>query len=267
MPKDKKSGIESLKRVAVYRKGDKIVVGEYTPKSSEETGHDPVKEQVEQYTQKIREYYEGILESVKERAYKEAYENGYTDGYNKAYIDAGEKVKATLDEYIAQIEMIHTEISRLRDELQQINVSIKREIENIYSDMERQLLMMLPEVIAEITKAISGKALDVDNEFLEGYVKQAISKLKGSEVIELRVPSHLYEKVSKIADKIMETDINIRKIVVNEDPHVDVGVIADSQLGLVDARLSSAIDNLRELIKEVMGYYAQTSIGGSQKKG
>jgi len=250
----------------VYRKGDKIVVGEYTPKSEETEKYDPVKEQVQEYTQKIKEYYEGILQSVKERAYKEAYERGYADGYNKAYVDAGDKALQTIEEYISQIESLHTDISLLRDELVHINNSIRQEIENIYADMERQLLMMLPEVIAEITEAISGKALEVDEEFLEGYVKQAISKLKGSEVIELRVPNNLYAKVSAIADKIMETDINIRKIVVNEDPHVDVGVIADSQLGLVDARLSSAIDNLRELIREVMGYYAQTGFGGSEEE-
>jgi len=253
-------GIEKLRKVIVYRRGDRVVVGEYFEKHEEDNEHDRlIKKHVEEYTKNLKKHYDRLLDSVKERAYKEAYEQGYEDGYRESLNELGEKLQSVIDNFVGKLNELVNDLEMLKSELELINRNVLKERDKYLREIEKELLMFLPELISEITKDIGKKALTVDEEFLKGYVEKVISKLKGSEIIELRVPSKLYDRVSKIVDGIIEKDINIRNIIVNSDIHVEDGMIADSQLGLVDGRLSSVIDNLKKSIREVVGFYAQQS--------
>ena len=260
------SKLDVLKKVAVYRRGDKVVIGEYHPQDTEESKEQVIEnEELEEYKRQIKAYYESILENIKQQAYTEAYERGYKDGYTKAYSEASEKLLSITETFTDEITSLESDIRALIQILKTTEEQISSEIENAKQAAMIQMLEELPDLVSDITHAIADKALKADEEFLEGYIKKAIAKLKASEVIELRVPQDLEEKVSAIADRLMEKDINIRKIVVNVDPHLVDGLVADSKLGLVDARLESVIGNFKDVIREVVGYYAQRSSRGSEK--
>jgi len=253
--------IEKLKKVVVYRHGDRVVIGEYFDKHEDNDEHDRlIKKYIEEYTQNLKKHYDNLLNSIKERAYKEAYEQGYKDGYKQSLNELGEKLQSVVDKFVEKFNDLVNDLEMLKSELKLINQNVLMERDKYLKQIEKELLMFLPDLISEITKDIGGKALIVDEEFLKGYVEKVISKLKGSEIIELRVPPKLYERVSKLVDSIIEKDINIRNILVNSDIHVEDGMIADSQLGLVDGRLSSVIDNLKKYIREMVGFYAQQSV-------
>ena len=263
-PRDE--NIEKLKKVIVYRRGDRVVVGEYFEKHENNDEHDKlIKKYVEEYTKSLKKHYDHLLNNVKERAYKEAYEQGYKDGYVESLNELSERLQPVIDEFVGKLNQLMNDLELLKAELELINRNVLRERDAYLKKIEKELLMLLPDLIAEIVKDISKKALLVDEEFLKGYVEKVISKLKGSEIIELRVPPKLYEKVSKIIDSIIEKDINIRNIIVNSDIHVEDGMIADSQLGLVDGRISSVINNLKKSIREVVGFYAQQSAEHTEK--
>ncbi len=263
----KNSKLEYLKKVTVYRKGDRVIVGEYTPVSGEDfiEEDDEVEKKLSEYKAKLKEYYDGLLSNIKDKAYSEAYQRGYEEGYKAGYQAALEKGSQKIEELVESLNKVFNEIVGLKKHLDDIRRDFQKQIDSKYEEIDKELLLLLPEVISQITYNIAGKALSVDEEFLEGYIRKAIGKLKGSEIIELRVPKALRDKVTAISDRILETDINIRKILVVEDEHIDDGIVADSKIGLVDGRLDSVIESIKEIAKEVMGYYAQGGTAGTEK--
>ncbi len=251
-------------KVFVAKLGNKVVIGEAGKEEAKGKEKDLLTKQLEEYKEKIKEHYERLLENIKEKAYKEGYDRGYKEGYKKAYEDASPQLENVISQLKEQLMNLLRDIKTFAAALDDMSEGMQKEIENIKDRISAELLLLLPDLIGEITYKLADKSLQVDEEFLRGYVSKAISQLKASEVIEIRAPEELYEKVVAVADKILETDINIRKIVVNVDTHIDSGIIADSKLGLVDARLQSAIDEIKGVIKEVVGYHAQRILEGNR---
>lgn len=187
----------------------------------------------EQHLQRIRD-------EMLEEGRVEGYHSGYDDGYQfgvKNGRQAG--FRAANDEAYLQRQ----------EELAQFAVSLTRAVDSVqeamaiwYEQSERQLEAMA----IEIAQKVLHTQLTIDRSVVTEIVKAAMKQVTHAHEARVRVNPFDSDLMRSLKQEILQAAPSVRTLEISDDPSVDAGCIIETQGGLVDARVSSQIDVLKD---------------------
>ena len=161
---------------------------------------------------------------------KEAYQKGQTDGSKFAY----EEEKKNIIPLIDRLGVILSEATDVREQ-------IIRESEKQIVDM---ILIIARKVIKDET--IERKEIVLNN------VREALRKVKDKEKINIRVNFSDLDITTSHKDEILKMIESLKKVNIYEDSRVDRGgVIIQTEIGDIDARIFTQIKEIEEAIQNV----------------
>ena len=162
---------------------------------------------------------------------KEAFDNGYKEGREKGYLEG----KSEVERLVERLHVVITKAIEKRNE--------------IIDESETQLINLVLLIAKKVIKVISENQRNV----VINNVIQALRKLKSRGDVIIRVNLADLELTSEHTRDFMEKIENVKSVTVLEDSSVDRGgCIIESDLGQIDARISSQINEIEEKILELI---------------
>ncbi len=202
-------------------KSEIITGSDDNPVNSETMQIEDEKFDLEDVINQIRSEYE--LEISK------AYQRGFTD----AEKILREKINAELNEHILLFD--------------QLVKNLYNEIENF----ERKIEAIVLSLAVEIAKKIVKREIDINDNFVINQVKEAIKRVVGVEKIKLRVNPEDEKLIKELKPELLQIADSTREIVVEADPSIERGgCIIESELGNVDARISTQLSQIENSLIE-----------------
>jgi flagellar assembly protein FliH len=212
---------------------------------------DPIKilEEANQKAQEIivkaQEEAKKLLEESQlycQSAYAQAQRDGFEEGRQQGYEEGRQEARAIIEEARELLAQLH-------------------------SERERTLLSLEPEVAKlaiKIAKEVIQSEVNMNQEVVLNIVKNALGGLKGREEVILHVNSEdkdLVEQQSKMLEKFLE---GVKTFAIVSDSRVERGgCIIETNLGNVDARISTKLQTLTAAFKEVELENVDSSSGGT----
>lgn len=179
--------------------------------------------QAKEIDREAEEKVAGIEKGAFEKGFREGREAGFQEG------------KAEVDRLIERLHLIHTKTIENRNA--------------IIDESETQLINLVLLMAKKVIKVISENQRNV----VVNNVIQALRKLKSRGDVVIRVNLADLELTSEHTRDFMERIENVKSITVLEDSTVERGgCIIETDLGQIDARISSQINDIEERILEMM---------------
>ena len=169
---------------------------------------------------------------------KEAFDTGYKEGREKGYLEG----KSEVDRLVERLHVVLSKAIEKRNE--------------IIDESETQLINLVLLIAKKVIKVISENQRNV----VINNVIQALRKLKSRGDVIIRVNLADLELTSDHTRDFMEKIENVKSVTVLEDSSVDRGgCIIESDLGQIDARISSQINEIEEKILELIPIRTRSS--------
>jgi flagellar assembly protein FliH len=245
-----------------------------------------MEEELENYRKEIESESEKILNEAKERALQ-IEENGRNIAFQQL-AEAREKIKQELegarqdaqrekdtakfdaermikDAELQIIEIEHesrekgykagreagfkdgqAEVTRLIDRLGTIVSHAVDVREEIIKSSEKQMVNIILTVCRKVIKDEIGERKDV----VLNNIRAALQKIKGRDRVDIRVNFADLELTTSNKDELIKMLESLKKVNVYEDSRVDRGgVIITTDVGEIDARVSTQLDEIEEAIR------------------
>ncbi len=183
---------------------------------------------------------EAVLEAkqIKENAYKEGYESGKDEGFNSGR-----------EELLSMIDRLKSIISLTLQERERILIHSERQILNL-------VLTMVRKVVKKLTH-------EHENIVIEN-VKEALSIIRGAMRVYIHVNPKDFEYTTRFKDEFIKLIEGMPEVKIFEDPTVDRGgVYIETDLGEIDARVSTQLEEIEEKIK----FYIPVKVKGKDLEG
>jgi flagellar assembly protein FliH len=164
------------------------------------------------------------VSEIEHEAYKKGYEAGREEGYKEGQA-----------EVMRLIDRLGTIISTAVD----IRDDIIRASEKLMTDM---ILMIARKVIKD--EIVERREVVINN------IKEAIMRIKDRDRIDIRVNFADLDMTTAHKDELIRMMESLKKVNIYEDSRVDRGgCIIDTDVGSIDARISSQLDTIEESIR------------------
>ena len=159
----------------------------------------------------------------------EAWQKGYDSGRESGYSDGREEVKRIIDR-------LGTILGNAID--------IK---EKILAESEKQMV----DLILIITRKIIKSEVVERKEIVINNIKEVLTKMQDRDRIDIRVNFADLELTTAHKAEIIQMMESLKRINVYEDNRVDRGgVIIDTDVGSIDARISSQLMEIEQAIRD-----------------
>lgn len=245
-----------------------------------------MEEELENYRKEIEAESERIIEDAKEKA-KQIEENGRNIAFQQL-AEAREKIKQELEAARhdaqrekdsakfeaermikdAELHIIETEhearekgykagreagfkdgqaeVNRLIDRLGTIISHAVDVREEIIKSSEKQMVNIILTVVRKVIKDEISERKDV----VLNNIRAALQKIKGRDRVDIRVNFADLELTTSNKDELIKMLESLKKVNVYEDSRVDRGgVIITTDVGEIDARISTQLDEIEEAIR------------------
>ncbi len=164
------------------------------------------------------------VSEIEHEAYKKGYEAGREEGYNEGQA-----------EVMRLVDRLGTIISTAVD----IRDDIIRSSEKLMTDM---ILMIARKVIKD--EIVERREVVINN------IKEAIMRVKDRDRIDIRVNFADLDMTTAHKDELIRMMESLKKVNIYEDSRVDRGgCIIDTDVGAIDARISTQLDAVEESIR------------------
>ncbi len=161
---------------------------------------------------------------IREEAYREGYETGKNEGFESG----------------------RAELMSMIDRLKSIIQLTLQERERILVHSERQILNLVLTMVKKIVKKLTHEE---ENVVIEN-VKEALSIIRGAMKVYIHVNPLDYDYTTRFKDEFIKLIEGMPEIKIFEDPTVDRGgVYIETDLGEIDARISSQLEEIEDKIK------------------
>jgi len=136
--------------------------------------------------------------------------------------------------------------ARIEEAMETINQAVK-ERENIIKDAESEILRLSIRVAEQIVRS----EVSLHRDVCLNIVSEAIQRVSDREQIIIRVNREDLDQVKKHKDRIAGLADGVKSFSVLEDSHVEPGgCMIETNLGFVDARISTKIAAIEEAFKK-----------------
>lgn len=171
--------------------------------------------------QEIIDSASGEIESTREAAKAEGYEEGKREGMEQA-------------------------TSQFADSMDTLNQAVVAR-RKIIKDAESEILRLSLKVAEQIIKS----EVSLHRDVCLNIVSEAISRISDREQIIIRVNRDDVDQVKKYKDRIAGLVDGVKSLTILEDSHVEPGgCIIETNLGYVDARISTKIKAIEESFRK-----------------
>jgi flagellar assembly protein FliH len=171
------------------------------------------------------------LKLVQEKAFAEAYQLGMQEGIKKAFSEKTQDIEVGLQQMDAMINSI---------------VLLKKELVRFN---ESHLVKLLYHIAARI----AGKELELDQNTVVGFIKQAVEKAQSEEEITLNVSMDQFKFVEDLKNGTGRDMEFLKKVKLVPNESVKTGgCIVQTNYGEIDARTSERVDKLWEQLSETL---------------
>lgn len=139
--------------------------------------------------------------------------------------------------------------AKLTEALQTLNEAI-RERKKIIRDSEAELLRLSLKIAEQIIRS----EVSLHRDVCLNIVSEAINRVSDREHVIVRVNREDLEQVKKYKDRIAGIVDGVKSLAIQEDAAVEAGgAIIETNLGYVDARISTKIKAIDEAFSKVKG--------------
>lgn len=177
--------------------------------------------------QKIIEEARKEAEKIKEEARERGFQIGRDEGFNIGRME--------VEKLIERLRTIASYIVEKRDEI--INKS------------EQQIIELILMLVKKIVKYLS----ENEERVVIENIKSALNKIKGKTTIIIRVNPDDLDIATKYKEEFLKLLEEGSSIKIFEDVFVDKGgVIIETDMGIIDARISRQLEELEEKIKSIV---------------
>ncbi len=191
----------------------------------------PVRDEAEKIIERAEEQAAEVLREA-EREARTIQEQAKQTGY----VEAQQKAQRELATQSAQI-------------LEVMNAAAK-ERKKIIADAEGEILRLALKAAEQIVKS----EVSLHRDVCLNIVSEAISRVSDREQMIVHVSKDDLENVKRLKDKISSMVDGIKQLSILEDPTVDPGgVIIETNLGFVDARISTKLQAIELAVQKVQG--------------
>lgn len=164
------------------------------------------------------------VSEIEHEAYKKGYEAGREEGYKEG----------------------QSEVMRLIDRLGTI-VSTAVDIRD---DIIKSSEKMMTEMILMISRKVIKDEIVERREVVINNIKEAIKRVKDRDRIDIRVNFADLDMTTAHKDELIKMMESLKKVNVYEDSRVDRGgCIIETDVGSIDARISTQLDSMEEAIR------------------
>ncbi|MGC8594364.1 MAG: FliH/SctL family protein [Candidatus Kryptoniota bacterium] len=177
-------------------------------------------------------------ESLEQRlthSYEEGYRAGFLDGKNQAINELDQSFQIELDKASEQLSSVVRQFSA--------------EVEKFYNEFD----VAIVKLAISIARRIVVRELEIDEGAVLARTKEAIRKVIGVEKIKIHVNPSDEEYVRRHRSDLLSHADSVREIVIESDNKVERGgCIIESDLGNIDARLSTQFEIIEEALLSVL---------------
>lgn len=190
----------------------------------------------EQKAQSIINAASSEAEQIKQQAYEQGIQEGKTAGQEQGYNSGYEQISLELSEKVRCFDKIIEEVLLSKNQ--------------IYHSGEDELL----EFIVTVAEKLACKEIQEDKECMKNIIMEACSEIRDKEHLRILVHPMLAQQIYSISEDLTKTVYGLSSVKIIEDKTVgEFGVIIESLGSRIDARFSSRVDNLLNLLKEQKG--------------
>ncbi|NLS45400.1 MAG: hypothetical protein GX969_06650 [Firmicutes bacterium] len=169
---------------------------------------------------------EAILAEAKEKS-REIYEKAYTEGFEEGRVTGENKALE--------------EASALLRYLKELGQAIASSQEKIIASTEESIGKLALAAAAKIVK----REIEMDESIIQTIVRESLKAIKGSNSIKVKINAKDVDRIRDYKDVLIRTVDNITDFEIIEDPRVKQGgCIVETDLGIVDARIESQLEEL-----------------------
>ncbi len=173
------------------------------------------------------------LPIVDEKAIHEAYQQGIEEGNRRA------------------TELLHSEyVHRIELEQQKINDVIQR-IENSLKELSPKIENVLLHFSLGVAEQIVRQEIATNPQIVLNVIKDGIRNILGVEKIKIRINPVDKNIIQESKISIQSISESLREIIFETDENVEAGgCIIESDIGNVDARIATQIEQVNKIITE-----------------
>ncbi len=165
---------------------------------------------------------------------KSEYEAKLAEAYQRGFREAEAILEGKMNEKLKEQIMY----------FEQMLKNFSNEVESFGQKIE----IIVISLAVEIAKKIVKREIEMNDDFIVNQVKEAIKRVVGVEKIRLRINPEDEKLIKELKPELLQIADSTRDIIVESDSSIDRGgCIIESELGNVDARIStqfSLIENL-----------------------
>ncbi len=172
---------------------------------------------------------EGILTQARQEAEdirKQSREEGFEEGRRQGQQQVDDNIKETLET---------------------LNQAVK-ERKKIIKDAESELLRLSLKIAEQVIRS----EVSLNNDVIMNMVAEAINRVSDRENIIIKVSKNDFEQVKQNKEKIAGLVDGIKNLSILEDSQIEAGgCIIETNLGYVDARISTKLSLIEQQMKKV----------------
>ncbi|MEG8945599.1 FliH/SctL family protein [Rosettibacter firmus] len=178
-------------------------------------------------------------EAIIEEKEVESIQKRIEDAYKKGFQDGQQKLRRDLEKDFTD------KLYKKYEEVYNILSSYDRKMEEFEVAFENLVI----QVAYEISKKIVQREIEIET-LINENLKAAISKIIGANEVKIRLNPEDVEKLNEFSKNLLNNS-SFNKIKFEPDNRIEKGgCLIETEIGNVDARISSQLDELRKKLEE-----------------
>lgn len=163
-----------------------------------------------------------------------AYDNGFKDGQE------------------ATIAIYESEINHFKDRVLSIESAIER-LKKSYLKELKQFDEKLIDTAIGISEYVINKEVDSDKNIIINTIKRSLEELQDEKVFQIQINPLDYQMLSRLKSKLFTNQSLANSVEIISDSQIEEGgAILISSAGTIDARISSQLRKIKEILEDAL---------------
>lgn len=208
---------------------------------------DSILQEAEKKAEEILQEANIQAEKIKAQAtndgYSAGFENGKQEGYSQGYSQGQEEATQAI------YDKMQAEIENAVKKAEKIIALAENEVNNNLMEAERTIIDIILETV---NKVLADEVIKNPSVILP-IVHQALEKVCNQDQIVIRVNPECYDVLLEKKSELQKIVMSGQPLVIKADSSLAMGdCVIDTQSGMVDARLSTKIEQLEKTVRNLL---------------
>mgnify|MGYP000426972678 CR=1 FL=1 len=192
------------------------------------------KKEAEEIINRAKAEAEQIVKEAQNKAEqikKDAFEKGFNEGFNRGLSEA------------------EVEYNKRLQEIEMLKMQVLAERERMLKAAQSDLMILIPKIVEKVVEREVQ-----DREFLQHFIKNAISHLSIKNNLVIRTSEEDFEYVKKNLDEILRGVEGVDKVEVKVDKALSFGeIVIETPYGFVETGIKTRLEKLQDIVFSIIG--------------